>query len=141
VDEDAPHILDEAIVRIINRGEGTVDDLFTAMHGRLGLRRLDEGPAAFLRTLRRGPEGDLIASTLLRLLAGRYQAIDDSQVRHQAVEFLDNHYGDSLRPYYRRPRKRNAYEVLNALAPVVPCTRTSSRRPSYRLTQLGQARR
>ena len=116
----APLILDELVVRQ-TQGGGATEDLLDAACGKLGIARLDEnGPADFLRGLHKGPEGDLIASALLRVLAGRYDAIDRSQYRTQIAEFLDGQYAQDLRAHYRRPRRLRAYDVLNALAPVAP---------------------
>jgi hypothetical protein len=112
-------IFDQLIAKVVDHNTATFDDLLAEAGRKLGLRRLqEEGPALYLRTLRPGPEGDLIASTVLRLLSGRYDTIDASEYRLQIVEFIDGHYAQRLRAVYQPPRKRTAYEVLSALAPV-----------------------
>lgn len=101
------------------RNDASLDQLLAVAqreHLLDGLRRLS--PAEYFRALRNGPEGDLVAATLLRVLAGRRDAIDECSVRAQIATFLDTQYASPFAAYYERPRRAQAFEVLNGFVPV-----------------------
>jgi hypothetical protein len=134
----APQV-DAVITEILESPSAAADVLFEDERVVNAFKRLREaGPAEFLRSLRPGPEGDLIGSALLRLLAGRHDAVDGSVYRTHITDFLDSQYGKRLRAYYKQPRKRNAYEVLNAFAPLVETLEAESQRHVFTLSNLSR---
>jgi hypothetical protein len=83
-----------------------------------GLRA--DAPAEYLRGLRRGPQGDVVAACSLRILAAHREAIDASEAKTQLATWLDEQYANPLAAFYTRPKTRNAFEILNGFAPVAP---------------------
>lgn len=114
--------IDQMVLDLISqRSARTVDEFFAAAQRDQLLDGLQHAtPAEYLRGLRRGPEGDLVAAALLRVLAGRRDAIDESSLKTQIASFLDTQYAQMFTAYYERPRKAQTFDVLNAFVPVIP---------------------
>ena len=114
--------LDRLVVELIAAPqEQTVDTLFgDARKANLldGLQHVEL--AQYFRDLRKGPEGDLVAAIVLRVLAGKRDAVQESAVRAQIAQFLDSQYGPVFAAVYKTPKRPQAFEILNAFSPVVP---------------------
>jgi AAA ATPase domain len=66
------------------------------------------------------PLGDVVASCALRILSANRLAIESSDLKTQLATWLDEHYARPLSAFYARAKARNAFEILNAFAPVIP---------------------
>lgn len=112
--------LDRLVLAVSTDHKRTFDHFLSAAHEAHLLDGLHGDPAAFLRSLRAGPVADLVASSALRILAARREAVDAAEIKTLLADWLDQTYNRQLAAVYDRPRTRNAYELLNALAPVIP---------------------
>jgi hypothetical protein len=99
----------------------TLDAFFNAARqGKLLAGIVHAETSTYIRNLRPGPEANLVAASLIRIIANRRTALDDSALGPLAAQFLHTHYAASFSAYYHVGRNPQSFEIINSFAPVSP---------------------